>query len=138
MQESPEVETWLYGLFAGDATMHGYTADRWHNGVAPEGTQSPYGIFAYHAGHDVRGVGPARIMSSTVYQVKIVATRENYANQRLAASRIDALLQAASGTTAAGRILACVRESEVNYKEVSNGVEYRHLGGLYRIYVQPL
>lgn len=136
MIETARVEEWLYTLLSGDATLSAIVGSRVYGYVAPAGTTSPWVVFNYQSGHDVRGMGPARIMVSAQYQVKAVGQYDGFGMLKSVADRIDALMQGASGSVVDGQVLACVRQSPVAYVEVSDGMQYRHLGGLYWIVVK--
>ncbi len=141
MIETVRVEQWLYGLLTGDGGTGGVNTlvgGRIYAYVAPEGSTFPLIIYSRQAGHDVAGVGPARIMASEVYQVKVIgkATTVAFRAIKPIADRIDTLLQGAGGTVVDGRVLSCVREQGVSYIENSGSDVYSHLGGLYRIQVQ--
>jgi len=136
--ETARAHEWLYSVLSNDATLNSYVSGRIYRRLAPEGATMPYVIFQYQAGHDVQAVGPYRVMSQLVCVVKAVGLATTYATLKTIADRADALLQAASGTTADGRVLSCVRETPIDYEEVDAGVRYQHLGGQYRLYVQPI
>ena len=53
------------------------------------------------------------------------------------ADRIDELLHGVRGSIPGLSVLSCVREAPVAYAEIENGIQYRHLGGLYRLQVRP-
>lgn len=143
MQESFRAETWLYSLLSGDTGAGGVNTlvgGRIYAYLAPAGAAFPLVVFSHQAGHDVRGVGPARIMASLAYQVKAIGkgTAASFGTIKAIADRIDALLQGASGNVVDGQVLSCVREQGVSYVENSGSDVYSHLGGLYRLQVQPL
>ena len=145
MQETFRAETWLYSVFSADSGAGGLNhattgvAGRIYAYVAPAGAAFPLVIYSHQGGHDVRGVGPARIMASMVYQVKAIGKGRaaSFAAIKPIADRIDSLLQGASGSTTDGLILSCVREQPVSYTETSGTDVYSHLGGLYRLQVRP-
>lgn len=136
MVESTIVEAWLYSTLSGSATLKTYVDTRIYSHVAPAGAATPFVLWSHQSSHDVRGVGPTRVMASYVYQVKVVGQTGGFGGIADAADELDDLLQGATGTTTDGIVLSCVRESTVAYAEVENGVQYRHLGGLYRIFAQ--
>lgn len=142
MIESCEAETWIYATLAADTGAGGVATlatGGIHAGVAPQGSTSPFVVYNRQGGADVMGLGAQRIMAGMLYQIKAVASGGSKAAAKAIANRIDTLLHAASGTTASGRILSCVRESEVNYVEVDEtGERWNHLGGLYRLHAQQL
>lgn len=137
MIETTLVESWLYSRLSTDAALAAEVGNRIYAYVAPARTATPYVVFsAQSPGFDVMGVGTARVMLNCLYQVKVVVQDASFSGAKKAADRIDELLHGATGTPAGGQVLGCVREGPLAYAEVSDGVEYRHLGGLYRIWVQ--
>lgn len=134
--ESIAAEEWLYQTLSGDATLAGLVSGVYAYQI-PQDASLPAVLYSYNRGQDVQGVGTARVMASLVYQVKAVVQGESLAPALPIARRIDALLQGAVNITVAdGQVLACVRESIVSYAETDEGLAFRHLGGLYRIYAQ--
>lgn len=143
MQETFRAEQWLYQLLTGDSGPGGVNTlvdGRIYAYVAPSAATFPFVVYSHQGSHDVRGVGPTRIMASMVYQVKVVGKASTTAMGAIKpiADRLDSLLQGASGQVVDGRIVSCVREQAVSYAEPSGSDIYTHLGGLYRIQVTPL
>ncbi len=138
MQESARVEEWLYTVLSGDAALAALVSGV-YGYLAPQGTASPWVTFSHQAGTDVMVVGTARIMTNFLYQVKATGSGESMAALKAVADRIDAVLQAASGTVSDGRIISCVREQDLVMVETDlSGTRWNHAGGIYRIYAQPL
>jgi hypothetical protein len=135
MTQPTAAETWLYSKLSADATLLGLVSTRIYGYVAPPQTTYPLVIYQYQAGHDVGGVSAVRIMSQEVYVVKAVGRDTSFSTLKPIAKRIDELLHRASGSTADGQVLACVREQPFRMVEVEDGIEYRYLGGIYRIFV---
>jgi hypothetical protein len=143
MQETFRAEQWLYGLLSSDAGAGGVNTlvgGRIYAYLAPLGAPFPLVVFSHQGGHDVRGVGPMRVMASMVYQVKVIGegTAVNFGAVKVIADRIDALLQGASGVVVDGQVLSCVREQGISYVENRGADVYSHLGGLYRLQAQAL
>lgn len=136
MIESARIDEWLYTLLSGDTTLTNQIGQRIYNLQAPQDAALPFVIFGYMQGIDVQGVGTARVMSSVVYQVKAVDEAESFTTAKGIADRLDALVQGASGSVSDGQILAARREQIIQYVETDVGIQYRHLGGLYRIFAQ--
>ncbi len=138
MIETVRIEQWLYALLSGDSLLSTLVGGRIYSYVAPQGAPPPWPlvVYSYQGGYDVRGVGPARIMVSAVYQIKAIGQGQSFAPLQPVADRLDALLQGASGSVLDGQVLMCVREQPVAYVEISAGVPYRHLGGLWRMIAQ--
>ena len=132
--EVAAVETWLFGVLNGDATR-GALVTGVYNTQAPAGAAFPYVLFNYQAGHDVFGTGPARVMASVLYVVRVITDGPAGAIVS-AAARLDELLQGKSGINVNGVVVACVRERPFVMVEDYEGVTYQHRGGIYRLLAQ--
>lgn len=130
---------WLYNLLANDPTGLGaIPIGGVFRGAAGDGTATPYIVMQYMGGHDVIGSGGHRIMADMPFHVYAIGPASSYANVKLAANRLDTLLQGASGTTSGGTVIACVRQSPISIEENVNGVLWTRFGGVYRIWAQTL
>jgi len=130
--ETALAHQWLYQTLSGDATLQGYVGQRVYRDLAPQGAAMPYLVFSYQAGRDVEAVGAVRILSQITVLVRVWGRRSEYATLAAAATRVDELLHAGSGTN----VLACVREFPIDMAETVDGVTYVALGGQYRLLVQ--
>jgi hypothetical protein len=126
---------WLYSRLTNDATLQGIPIGGVFRGVAPDKTATPYILLIHQGGHDVYQPGANRIMSDLVFQIVAIGPAANWNNIQTAATRIDFLLEAMSGTNADGNILACRRQQPLSSEEIVNGATWTRLGGLYRIWV---
>ena len=79
MLETVRVEQWLYRVLSQDMTLGDMVGGRIYAYVAPQDAPFPFILISHQAGHDVRGVGPARVMVSLVYQVKVVGQGGSFA-----------------------------------------------------------
>lgn len=136
--ETVRAEAWLYGLLTGDTALAALVDSRVYSGAAPQGATLPCVIINHQSGRDVLGVGTVRVMSRLAYLVKAVGRCQSYLALEPIADRIDAVLHGASGAVAGiegagAELLACTRTMTVAYAEMDEGVQYRHLGGLYQI-----
>lgn len=113
-------------------------SDRIFEEVAPEGTTYPFIVYqCQDPPRDVRGVGTFRVMIDTLYVVKAVAQGDSYAPLLPVAGVIDAAMTSAAGATVGdGIVFASVRERGFQMAEPSEGTQFRHLGGEYRIQAQ--
>lgn len=136
MNEVIRVNEWLYTVLAADSDVTDLVGTRIYDGLAPRGATYPVIIFNFLTGSDVMAVGSIRVMNSGLYQVKAVAQATSYADVSPVADAIDSALHRASGSVGDGAILACRREQPIVYIEQVNDLQYRHMGGLYRIQVQ--
>ena len=136
MSETVAIDTWLYTVLHGDATLLAAAPGDVHADAAPRGSVFPLVIFALQDATDGMGVNGTRILTRATYIVKVVGQATGYKALDTAASRVDTLLHRASGSVVGGTIYSCVRTEPFQYREDLDGVEYRHLGGLYEIQVQ--
>ena len=130
MAELTAIKTWLQGLLDGNAVG---VADRVYDAPAPPTSAFPLVTFQYLDGADVRGVGPARIMTDGLWLIRAINKSNDYATISGIADSIDTLLQ---GVLGSGSVLGSVRERPFELTEEVDGVKYVHLGGVYRIYAQ--
>jgi hypothetical protein len=131
--EAITAERWLYQVLTGDTELTGLVGDRVYGSIAPREAAFPYVIYQVQAGADVRGVGPARIMTDLVVVVKVVGRAQTFEGLETIANRIDGLLQGVRGS---GGVLGAVRLQPLSMVEVTDEIQYRHLGGIYQIYAQ--
>lgn len=135
MGDLAAADKWIYATLSADATLLPLIGGRVYDTLAAAGTALPYVVFSYQGGYDVRGNGPIRVLHSGLYLVKAIGQGTSFATLAPIAARIDALLHAKHGVNTDGDAWA-VREQPFKYLEIDNGVQYRHLGGLYRVWVQ--
>lgn len=130
------VEPWLYGVLSGDAELVGMVgADNIVGTLSVGEVPGRYVVFSHSSNRDILGTGAVRTEVDCIYAVKAVALGASWDPVLPIAKRLDALLSTANRgtvTTAAGA-LTCTRESTVQYPEVVEGAQYRHLGALWRI-----
>lgn len=87
---------------------------------------------------DVGALGLIQVMASALVTVKVVGREESYEPLRPVAVAIHAALQGRTGdqVSGGGAVLSSDRLRAVAYPEVTEGVEYRHLGGTYAVNAQ--
>lgn len=102
-------------------------------GLAPPSTNPPYVIVSLQSSQDTLNMNAYRIMTSSLYQVKVVAPASMMANLIQVASEIDQQLRLTSGSVSNGYILSCYRESPLQIDELVNGELWTNVGGLYRL-----
>lgn len=142
--ELSRVETWLFGVLAADAPLTaligGAGNQRIYGEVAPQDSTWPCVVYQFQGGHDVGGGTGAshRIMVDGLWLVKAIMPSKSFAGLVPIVDRVDTVLRASSGGAAGadGVVFASVREQPFRLVELDEGVTYRHLGGLYRIWTQ--
>jgi hypothetical protein len=134
-------ERFLYTKLSEDATLiamiGGAGNPRIYGEVAPHEINTyPLVVHQYQGGRDVQGLGAVIVMVDELYVVKVITVGRAYADGEPVWKRIQAVLHGSSGVVTDGLVLACVRVSPIKYATLEEGVEYRHLGGIFRIYSQ--
>lgn len=105
---------------------------RVYSRVAPPGAVYPLIIVQEQSpGVDLMVVGAARLWTDPLLLAKAVDRADSWSTLAPIADAIDAALH----DTAAGTVWSCVRERPFSLVETPNGVQYRHLGGFYRLQV---
>lgn len=129
------VDEWLYHVLSTDGPLTEMVGIGSISGtLSSTELTAPYVTFLCQSSVDVRGVGGVRISTDNLYEVKAVAQSGSWDDVRPIASRIGELIDLPNTTvTRPGGQLVCVRERIISYPEVDEGLQYRHLGGVYRI-----
>jgi hypothetical protein len=113
------------------------------HGAMPVGSIYPGTVIQFQSGTDVITTNAKRLMMNALYQCKSVGPIDNPQSVVDLASRIDDVLGGDQGlknvSVTGGYILSCYRESPLLLTDVDkSGVQYMHLGGLYRIQIQQM
>jgi hypothetical protein len=129
---------WIYAALKANTTLCGViggtAAPRIYHEIIPQSADLPSVVYQMMTSIDENAIG-ARGPTVQQWQVKGVAQGQTYNALRTVADQIDVALHRVHGTaTTAGIVTASERIEEVMYGEASDGREYRHLGGIYRIY----
>lgn len=127
---------WLYGVLSGDTTLLSYATGGVWRAYAPPATVPPYVIMGHQSSQDVTTMNAFRLMTSALYQVKIVGPASNMTPLVNGAERIDQLIGLTSGVVTNGVILASYREQPLEVPELVNGELWENIGGLYRLQVE--
>lgn len=134
--ETQIAEEWLYSVLKNDGTLNGVSllnGQRIYNEVAPQNAAFPYVVFGLRSATDL-DKNNGRLLTDTLYSVKVVGQSSSFAQLSAIFSRIDELLHLAQGTVTSGRVIASSREEVFKYVENGDGgVLYHHLGGYFRI-----
>lgn len=141
MDESGRTAAWLYTTLNADAAITAITGvGGIYEALAPQGATWPNIVFHQQAPHDVlTAAGNDRIMTADLWLVKGIAQAESFGGTlQTLADRIDANLHRSNGGAAGadGVVFTAVRLETHRASEDDDGVQYRHLGGLFRIYTQ--
>ncbi len=127
------VEPWLWSLLSTDAVLAGLVANRIVGTLAEGEVDAPYVVWTMASARDVRGVGQVRQQVDCIYNIKGVTTGASWSAVVPIAKRLDALLTTAGTVSTVGGDLVCTREGVIQYAEVLEGSQFRHLGASWRI-----
>lgn len=128
------IEPWLYATLSGDATLSALVAGRFSGAVSLDAIPTPYVTFSLMSPRDIIGIGGVRIDTDNLYVVKGVSQGGTWDDVSPIANRIDYLIHRPNSImTMSNGSLTCLRENVHQAIEVDEGLQYRHLGGVYRI-----
>lgn len=134
------VAQWIYTRLTSDATIVGIVGTRVYRDFAPQGAQFPCIVFQVQSSSDLNTAGVNRIFTTHTIIVKAIGKGASYGGDLATlALRADALLHNVnSGVTVGGTSGYCWawRTRPFNLAEVSDGVQYRHIGGVYQAHAQ--
>lgn len=148
MDESLHAAEWIRTRLEGDTGAGGLFSPAWpaeqalsgaYLDIIPANRPLPAIRFHVQNPHDVRQAmgGPHRIMVRIDWLVCIVFQGLSLAKLVPLADRLDELLHEANGSTATLNVMQSVRLHPFTMSEPEqSGVNYRHVGGLYRTLVQ--
>jgi len=137
---STPVRRAIYGKLAGDTTLNGilgtppagYSKSIYHQ-QAPAGAGFPYVLFQKQAGNPTEAFGDPSAIDTDVWLVKAVDRNTSADPAEAAQARIIVLLNDASLSISGSVLLYLRRQSDVEYPEEIDGVQYKHAGSLFRL-----
>lgn len=141
--EGITVARWVYGTLTSDPTLQGLLGgaqgiqQRVKEGVY-DGAEPTWVVYTILEPQDVKGVGLIHVMSRVQFQIKVVGKGASYTPLVPIYQRVHELLEGRTNQEPAqgGIVLTAERVSGVQFPERANGIEYRHLGGLYETLTQ--
>lgn len=136
------IDAWLVSVLGGDIGPGGVATlatGGLHADIAPRGTEPPYVVWQHQSPpRDALTATDESVAVEGLLLVKVVVLGRSYAPARPIVARIVSLIGRAEADIPDGRVLACVREGAFRLPEITDGVEYRHLGYLFRYQAQAL
>jgi hypothetical protein len=137
---STAVRRALYGRMAGDTTLNnllgtpatGFTRAIYHQ-QAPDEAHFPFVIFQKQSGVPTEAFTDPSALETDVWMVKGVDRNTTSDVAEAIAARIQTLLNDATLSISGSTLLYLRRQSDVEYPEVLEGVQYKHAGALYRL-----
>lgn len=137
MSETAQSFTWAVARAKADTSLVAVATGNIWQGNAPQGTTGLHVSIGQQSNTDINTMNAVRVFSSILLLIKAVSKSSDFDNIVMAANRIDALFQNQKNIALSpGYMLSSYREQEVSYEEMSLGMQYSHLGGLYRVLLQ--
>lgn len=129
------IEPWIYSTMWGDDDLRTLVGDSISGTLAPAPLTPPYVTFLMQSSLDVNtAAGGDRITTDNLYMIKGVTAGAGWDAAVPIASRLSALFHLPNRTVnVPGGSLVSIRQQIVEYPEVDAGIQYRHLGGIFRI-----
>ncbi len=129
------VDPWLALLLGASAELAALVGDRISGTLSTVPLATPYVHFEMQSTRDViTGSGGDRIDTDNLYLVKVVDQTGSWDDMLPAFRIIDALFDRPYEVIdVPGGCLSSVRNNLIQYPEVDQGIQYRHLGAVYRI-----
>ena len=137
------IDEWIYNQLVHDMALtgllQGFTPSsegEIYGDTVPVDVKFPYIIYHLQApGVDRMTLEGDLVLNRSLWTVKVVDRSESYQTIKFVYSRVHQLLHKASGIVADGVVLHSRRVQTIHYPELRESVDYRHLGGIYQIYV---
>lgn len=133
--------SFLLSTLRADSTLVSLSPGGIRHGAMPVGSTYPGTVVEFQSGIDVIYTNAIRSSVNALYQVKAVGPKDNPQAVVDLASQIDEVLGGDQGLKNVfipnGYVPSCYQESPLMLNDVDkSGVEFTHLGGLYRIRIQ--
>lgn len=137
LESTDIIDPWLYSTLSGDSVLNTAVGGRFINTLSPGKVVTPYITWTASDTRSIRGIGGVLLDTDSLYDIKAVTNEPGFTQASVLAARIRALLETINRsvtiTTPFSASLTCLWESEIRYPEVTEGVQYRHLGATYRV-----
>ena len=137
--ELGKVSAFLVSKLTNDPTVAGLVGMRVHRNVRPPDGPLPCIVFQLIASPDVQAIGAdQRLFTRPTYLVKAITEGTDDTVGDAIADAIDNALVGQSDFVGSGGLvtLGVYRTDPIEYVEQVEGVQYNHIGGNYRLFVQ--
>lgn len=108
--------------------------------LIPESAPLPAIRFQFQAGVDTVAIGQFRVFTRPLYLVEAVTLGDEAHTAGLIANQIEAALTGIQNYLVSPDnviIMGCFREQPYRMVEVVEGQRFNHVGGLFRLFIQP-
>lgn len=138
--ETQQAKKWIYDSLSANADIAAAVGTRIYDSYVPAAPASrvyPYVIFNFMGGSDIDALGVSRLLSTPLFQVRVVCEGRPTANTRLVDRRITDVLGTAVYQLSGDWYFTARREQPIDRPELdaATGKNYHSLGGLFRLYI---
>ena len=132
-------EQYLEAKCTADATLAALVPGGFYSERVQTAPNGRYVVWSYQGSpDDTTDVSGVRIIVTPLYLVRVIDATSDFSDLQPSAERLDKVLHMAGPQVVAGyTIRQCVRERPYSREEHFVNIERRHLGGFYRLYIQP-
>lgn len=136
--ESVMIDQWIESTLLNSSAVTNIVNDRVYLDLAPAEAEYPFVVYqAISPPRTIRGLGVEHWMVDGNWQVKGTCRGDAYLPiAPLAAAIHAALVTNETDVVAGGMVFTCTFERQVMHGEPKGQVQFRHLGGEYRIQAQ--
>ena len=137
MSEILVASEFIYQKLTSDSIIASLVGNRVYYGQGGSESSFPFILYyVYIPREDVVTVSGIRIMAEMDFVVKAITNETSIKTISDIDERVDQILHRASGTVSNGVVESCVRVNPFAYNESSDGITYRHVGGVYRMQIR--
>jgi hypothetical protein len=132
-------EEWIETTIENDPVMQSLCGNpvRVFNEEVPVNTLYPFVVYSVHDNRDLIVIGDARVMATAAYLIKAIAVGPDWPSDLMsAAAQIDVLMNAILQPVTGGIVHGSRRSSEYRLVEQVEGKLFRHMGGIYEMWLQ--
>lgn len=130
------MDDWIVSTLSSASDVTDIVGTRIFSEQMPKDVKFPYVIFNTMATNDALTQDQVTVLVMADYQIKGVDRASSYNTLAPLSAAIYAALHRQGGTVTDGYIHRCSRQRTIKYPEVRENVHYRHLGGMYRLWVE--
>lgn len=136
METTDLIEPWIYQSISGDQELVDsiYGLDHISMTLSLDEPPVPYVHVSLSDSRDIMGVGGRRIAVDALYLIKVVDATASWDDLKVASGRINALFNRPGEVfTLPNGSLTSIRDRIIQYPEKVEGIQFRHIGGIWRI-----
>lgn len=130
------IDQWLKSVLGSDATLLALGMSGVWKGVAPEGTVPPYIVLIDQSGVDTTGMATNYVLTTQAYLIRCTHQADTDVIPVQMGHRVKHLVQGVGpGLYQDGYVYAAQRLSVQSFVEVDQGLQWRHYGQTFHIWV---